>query len=132
MNISHITPRSKILHYISKSNEKENTVLGTIPGVVSNSYLELREGGVEKDHQPGNEVAIYSDMLCTMVMVPCESTATEKVSFDCSHHRIESIQTQKFENFTNDATSYSTIKKTYLRVLWSFHSPSSVRRTIHL
>lgn len=127
-----ITPRSKILHYISKSNEKENTVLGTIPGVVSNSYLELREGGVEKDHQPGNEVAIYSDMLCTMVMVPCESTATEKVSFDCSHHRIESIQTQKFENFTNDATSYSTIKKTYLRVLWSFHSPSSVRRTIHL
>ena len=127
-----ITLRSKILHYISKSDEKENTVLGTIPGVVSDSYLKLRDRGVEKDHPPGNEVAIYSDMLCTMVMVPCESTATEKVSFDCSHHRIESIQSQKFENFTNDATSYSTIKKTYLRVLWSFHSPSSVRRTIHL
>lgn len=127
-----ITLRSKILHFISKSNEKENTVLGTIPGVVSDSYLELREGGVEKDHQPGNEVAIYSDMLCTMVMVLCEITATEKVSFNCSHHRIESIQTQKFENFTNDATSNGTIKKTYLRVLWSFHSLSSVRRTIHL
>lgn len=109
-----ITLRSKILHDISKSNEKENT--GTIPGVVSDSYLELREGGVEKDHPPGSEVAIYWDMLCTMVMVPCESTATEKVSFNCSHHRIESIQTQKFENFTNNAMSYSTIKKTYLKV----------------
>ena len=115
-----ITLRSKILHYISKSNEKENSVLGNIPGVVSDSYLELREGGVEKNHPPGNEVAIYSHMLCTMAMVLS------------AHQRIESIQTQKFENFTNNATSYSTIKKTYLRVLWSFHSPSSVRRTIHL
>lgn len=67
-------------------------------------------------------------MLCTMVMVPCESTATEKVSFDCSHHRIESIQTQKFENFTNNAMSYSTIKKTYLRV-FSFTVKCSTNNT---
>ena len=83
-----ITLRSKVLHHILKSNEKENTVLGTIPGVFSYSYPEPRKGGVEKDPQPGNEVAIYSYMICTMVMVPCESTATEKVSFNCSHHRI--------------------------------------------
>ena len=71
-----ITLRSKILHYISKSNEKENTVLGTIPGIVSHSYLELREGGVEKDPQPGNEVAIYF----IHAIHNGESTA-EKVSF---------------------------------------------------